>query len=225
MSNDSPKTPPPDGRSRRRRQTSGALDADALRDLLAREGAPAPTDEEIEALEAHILGSAPAVPTWGVRLGWQVGSVERSLERLGAAVEQVTRAVGETSAQVRHLSDEVRSLSEAVRGRDGLEQQMERQREEHARELARQREEHARQREEIAREGAAISSRLAALHQWQADRDRSDTVRISDTQREWWGQGLRMVGGVLVGLALGGGAVGVVTARACEAPPAAVRPP
>lgn len=141
-----------------------------------------------------------AVPPWGLDLASQVTRVAELVRATNAAVGALTQSVD-------RLQIDMRALSEAVRGRNGVEDRLERH------------------QEAATRDAAQTLARVAALEQWRDDRVRTDTISVSAVQRSWWDRGLGVVGAALVGLALGGGAVGVVTARACEAPPAAVRPP
>lgn len=141
-----------------------------------------------------------AVPPWGLDLAGQVTRVAELVRATNAAVAALTQSVD-------RLQVDMRALSEAVRGRNGVEDRLERH------------------QEAAQRDAAQILARVAALEQWRDDRVRTDTISVAAVHRGWADKLVASLGAALVGLLLGGGVVGVVTARACEAPPAAVAPP
>lgn len=131
----------------------------------------------------------------------QAAAVPRWGVELGELVRGTNLAVQQLAASVRTMQQQIADVAAAVKGRNGVEDQLDRH------------------KEVTAREQSAQDARLAALEQWVKDRDRADTVRISEAQRGWWDSALKLVGATLVGLALGGGAVGVALARGCEPAP------
>jgi hypothetical protein len=205
MSSDKPTTPVPD--AARRRQTDSERAAEARRYLAEYErhlAAQGMGDGELAAMEGAARAS---VPVWGLELGRQQSDMERTLTRLVATTEHVVSSVRETTEQMRGLGAQVQGLSDAVKGRGGVEVQLERH------------------REDAARSSAAQDSRLAAVEQWMRDRDRTDTIRVSEAQRSWWDKGVGIVGAAVVMGALGllGGAT--LGARGCEPAPPAVKAP
>ena len=176
-----------------------------------------------------------AVPPWGFELATQITQVS-------GLVKATNESVGTLVTSVDKLAGEVASLTARVAGRHGVEDQLDKHRERTAQELQQiasrlaaleqwkadraSGDAHAeRRQEDDARALQGVSARLATLEHWQAERDRADTIRISEAQRGWWDSALKLVGATLVGLALGGGAVGVTLARGCEPAPALVKGP
>jgi predicted metal-dependent hydrolase len=191
---DKPSTPLPDP-SARRRQTDSERAAEARRYLAEYERRLGAAGLDDVELAAMEAQQRASVPVWGLELGRQQSDMERTLDRLVATTEHVVSSVRETTEQMRGLGAQVQGLSDAVKGRGGAEVRLE-----------------------------ALERETARLAQWQTDRDAARLVDLHQVQRGWWDKGLGMVGATLVGLLLGGGAVGVVALRACEPAPVVKAP-
>ena len=149
-----------------------------------------------------------AVPHWAHDMMRDTNrDIQATLALVRATNESVKATNGnleELSAQIKGIANELHGVRDAVKGRDGVEDKLERH------------------QEAAGRDFKDLTARLVTVEQWKADRDRADTIRISEAQRGWWDKLLAAVGASLVTLALGGG---VMMARGCEPAPALVKAP